>query len=62
MLITGRRKIEKQMSLTWPTIKKLYRKQGLPLIRLGLKWGLETDHLKEWLTKQAEVNRWEGGQ
>ncbi|MDA3896064.1 MAG: hypothetical protein PF482_07955 [Desulfobacteraceae bacterium] len=60
MLITGRRKIEKQMSLTWPTIKKLYQEQGLPLIRLGLKWGLETDHLQEWLRKQSEVNRWKG--
>ena len=60
MLITGRRKIEKQMSLTWPTIRKLYREQGLPLIRLGLKWGLETGQLQEWLSKQAEASKWDG--
>ena len=60
MLITGRRKIEKQMNLTWPTIRKLYRTQGLPLIRLGLKWGLETDQLQKWLSDQAEASKWDG--
>jgi excisionase family DNA binding protein len=52
MLITGREQIAQRMGLSWPTVKKLYLREGLPLVRLGLKWALDTEQLQEWLSRK----------
>lgn len=57
MIITGRNAISKHLGLSWPTVRKLHHEQGLPLVRLGLKWALDTEQLAEWLSRKATPYR-----
>jgi phage terminase Nu1 subunit (DNA packaging protein) len=57
MIITGREQIAERMGLSWPTVKKLYQQEGLPLMRLGLKWAMDTEMLAEWLSRKSQCVR-----
>jgi len=54
MVIIGRKNIEKHLNLSWPTIRRLYLRQGLPLVRMGGQWGLHSRQVKEWMEQQYE--------
>lgn len=53
MLLVGRKKIEQRMDLSWNTIRKLHYTEGLPLVRLGSQWALDTEMLTEWLRRKS---------
>ena len=54
MIITGREQIAQRMGLSWPTVKKLYLREGLPLVRLGLKWAMDIEQFREWLSRKSK--------
>ena len=53
-VFTGKAEISKRMGLSWPTVMKLYQKDGLPLMRLGLKWALDSEQLQEWMSRKSQ--------
>lgn len=57
MLLVGRKKIEQRMDLSWNTIRKLHYTEGLPLVRLGSQWALDTEMLAEWLKRKSSPYR-----
>lgn len=54
MILTGRKKIEGFVGLSWNTIIKLHYQDGLPLARLGYKWALDVGLFREWLFRRSQ--------
>ncbi len=54
MLLVGRKKIERHLDLSWNTIRKLHYTDGLPLVRLGGQWAMDTRQLAEWLSRKSQ--------
>ena len=53
-ILTGRKNITKHLDLSWPTVKKLHRKQGLPIVLVGGKWALDTGRARQWMDRLYE--------
>ena len=54
MLLVGRKKIERHLDLSWNTVRKLHYTEGLPLVRLGGQWAVDTRQLAEWLSRKSQ--------
>ena len=56
-IITGKEQIAQRMGLSWPTVLKLYYQDGLPLMKVGLKWALDSEQLQAWLSRKSQCAR-----
>jgi hypothetical protein len=56
-IIAGSKNISAFMGLSWPKIRELHRKEGLPLAKAGRKWLADRDMLSRWLQRQCEADR-----
>jgi len=57
MFLTGKEELEKYTGLSLPTLKKLHREQGLPLVPVGGKWGLDIELFREWARRRSKLSR-----